>query len=696
MAVAPMTKAQVIIHGAASNEVVKRIYDLGILQAIEVIEDTKKEGKSQLHGLSDEMAHSLGEFEGQLREVSRALEILAAHDDSGRQLIENFITLKQRIHRRTIENVRESFGFLRISQQLQEFAEKLRHLQDQEEWLQDDIELLNTLESLPFPLAELRSTTKAKVVVGQIRKEAKDSLLEDLSKYDDRLYWEEITEKGQSVYIFLLYLPLEKSDRSQDKGINIPAILEQHGFDTLDLSQYSLRIPEELQRLTQKLVDVRKQREELHNEIQRFVQYKEQFKIIEDYLTNEIERCKDLQNFAETKKVYFVEGWMKQHDKQRLKDELREFEEMTEIFYVDPAPDDESVPVILENKWYVQPFEFVTQMFGMPGYNEPDPTPQLAVFFWIFFGLCLTDAGYGILLALFMWWLMRKYVLAPGTVQLARLLLFGGVSAFIFGILTGGCFGDLLNSLPNALAFITAAKNSITVIDPMEKPIEFLIGMLILGYIQVCFGIFIKMRLRMQQGDSRGALLDEGIWLIFINSLVFFAVIGASGMRSQPIGQIFYQVFRLTTIVSGAIRIWFSNREISVTETNILKRIVSVVKRLLLGILSLYDFVGIFSDVLSYSRLLALGLATGVIALVVNMLSKMVVDIPVPLIGYILGAVVFCFGHIVNLVINTLGAFVHSGRLQFVEFFSKFFEAGGKKYKPFKFESRYFEIIEQE
>ena len=138
-------------------------------------------------------------------------------------------------------------------------------------------------------------------------------------------------------------------------------------------------------------------------------------------------------------------------------------------------------------------------------------------------------------------------------------------------------------------------------------------------------------------------------------------------------------MFLTTGAISGVLRIWYNNRE----EPNVIKRVLS-------GILSLYDFVGIFSDILSYSRLLALGLATGVIASVIDMLALMVGGIPA--IGFLLGIIIFCFGHIFNLVINTLGSFIHSGRLQFVEFFSKFFEAGGRKYQPFKFESKYFEI----
>jgi len=134
-------------------------------------------------------------------------------------------------------------------------------------------------------------------------------------------------------------------------------------------------------------------------------------------------------------------------------------------------------------------------------------------------------------------------------------------------------------------------------------------------------------------------------------------------------------------VLSGATRIWMHDRENP-----------RVVMRLLLGLYSMYDIIGVFSDVLSYSRLLALGLATGVIAMVIDMLALMTSGIPG--IGMLLGLLIFCLGHIFNLVINTLGAFIHSGRLQFVEFFSKFFEAGGKKYKPFKFESRYFDITD--
>ncbi len=688
MAVAPMTKAQVIIHGAVSTEVVKCIYELGVLQAVEVLEESVPEDAypvregSQIQGLTDEMTYCVGEFEGRLREVARALEVLAEHDTVKRQIIENFVTLKQRLPRRTLDEVHNQFDFLKAARELQELHESLKHRQERRQWLQDDMALLETLSSIPFPLIQLHDSPRVRIEIGQVRKEALDELQQALVDYEDRIYCETVAEQRQVVYLFFLYLPEDPDPQKRDA---IAVTLEQHGFESLDLSDYSGTTSEEIAQLTRKIADLDRQIDEYTRQIREFLQYQEHFRIIEDILLNEVERCKNLQNFAETQKVYFVEGWMKQHDTARLKAGLLEFKESVEVLFDDAAPDDDTVPVILENPHWLQPFEVVTRMFGMPKYSEADPTPVLAPFFILFFGLCLTDAGYGIALALLMTWLMRTYVLDKGTGQLAKLLMYGGLSTIVCGAVTGGWLGDILDFLPSWLGFVTATKDAVVLIDPLRQPIQFLGIALLLGYLQICYGIFLKMRHRMQRGEQNAALLDEGVWLVFVNSVIFLLIVTASGLRQNPatyaLGQGLFLMFLAIAAVSGGLRIWYSNRE----EPNIVKRILS-------GVLSLYDFVGIFSDILSYSRLLALGLATGVIASVVDMLAMMVGGIP--LVGFILGIIVFCFGHMFNLVINALGSFIHSGRLQFVEFFSKFFEAGGKKYQPFKFESKYFEIIE--
>ena len=528
-----MTKAQVLIHGAESDEVVRAIYDLGLIQAIEIVE---QEDISRLTSFAGKSAQQIGEFDPQLREVSHALDILAQYDESGREIIENFVTLKQRVSRDEVLRVRKHFDFLDQSRRIQERAAVVKHLEEQERWLQDDIALLSKLQALPFPLGELRSTSWVTNVAGQIRKENLDALIRELEQREDGLFWEQIALEGQFAY-FLVMFSNPSSFRNDSSLETVPAILERHGFDSIDLSSYSLTVAGELQRLSQEFGGLHTQLNSAREELKTFVRHTLSFKIIEEYLRNEIERCKDQQNFAATRKVFFVEGWMKQSDKQALQQGLHHFQDVVEIFYEDADENDDTVPVILENASWLQPFEIITRMFGMPKYSEADPTPMLMPFFILFFGLCLTDAGYGIMLSLFMLWLMKKYVLDAGTVQLARLLFYGGLSTVVCGALTGGWFGNILDELPAALNSVTELKNALIVIDPMEEPIAFLILALILGYLQVGYGIFLKMKHRIRKGDVGGALLDEGIWLIFINSLFFWALFSVTGFGTLLIGQ---------------------------------------------------------------------------------------------------------------------------------------------------------------
>lgn len=673
MAVARMTKAHIVIHGADGDAVISRIYDLGVLQAIEVTDQAEP---SRLSPIVADSAQKIAALDAQLREVLRAQEALAQHDDSGRKFIENFITLKERLPRQELARVRDTFDFSAIAHRLHDLTEKIKHLEEEEGWVQDDIHELTILSPLPFPLSELHEMTWAKPMIGRLRKEQLAPLRLALRECEDRIYWEEIASEGQLFYLFFMYY-----HPRHEQVCDIPAILDEHGFDSLDLSSFSERIPDELTRLQQRLPELHVEIAQVEAELKELVSQKQSFKIIEEYLTNEIERLKDMQRFAETRTIYFVEGWMKATDKHALEHGLSAYADSVEIFYEAPDSSDTTVPVILENPPRLQPFEIVTRMFGMPKYYEPDPTPYLAPFFFIFFGLCLTDAAYGVVLALLMGWFMRTYVVDTGTQQLAKLLYYGGISTIICGALTGGWFGNILDYMPEPLAFITTIKNSIIVLDPMKQPLVFLGMALMLGYIQLCYGIALKMRHRIRSGEVHDAWLDQGIWLLFINSLFFTAMLSALGAGKSLFGQSMIVMCQGVAILSGAVRVWMNDRGNPHT-----------VKRILVGLYSLYDIVGIFSDVLSYSRLLALGLATGVIAMIIDMFVLMTGKIPG--IGFIVGIVIFVGGHAFNLIINTLGAFIHSGRLQFVEFFSKFFESGGKRYKAFRFHSKYFEFTE--
>jgi V/A-type H+-transporting ATPase subunit I len=227
-----------------------------------------------------------------------------------------------------------------------------------------------------------------------------------------------------------------------------------------------------------------------------------------------------------------------------------------------------------------------------------------------------------------------------------------GVSNVIIGTLVGGWFGFPIRQL--------------MILDPLKNPVSFLILSLALGFIQVWFGTFLEMLARLKKRDFLQGICVQGGWLVLLPALVLYA------LSKNPLAGIL--------ALAGAAGIVF----FAAPSRNPLARFFG-------GLYSLYDISRYLSDILSYSRLLALGLATGVIAMVVNTLCQTALGIP--WVGWLFAALIFVGGHLFNLVISFLGGFVHSMRLQFVEFFGKFFKAGGKPFKPLELEGKYVEFI---
>jgi V/A-type H+-transporting ATPase subunit I len=313
----------------------------------------------------------------------------------------------------------------------------------------------------------------------------------------------------------------------------------------------------------------------------------------------------------------------------------------------------------------------VTRLYGIPNYREIDPTPLIAPFFAFFFGICITDAGYGFLVALIAYFGARK--LSGGGKNLFRLLIFAGIATIIVGSLTGGWFGIKPDRLPGFL------KN-LQVLDPQgQGQMTFMGAIIAIGFIQVWFGYFVRMYIDLRERDWAGAFLDQLPWLI--------------AMILIPVTALLYVVVDVPvylTLIAVAtaglcclVIVAFSGRESG-----------NIVARLGTGGFELYTkLTGSFGDILSYLRLFALGLATGIIAGVVNTMAGMMWG---SLIGKVAAIGILVGGHIFNLVINALGGFIHTARLQFVEFFTKFYEGGGEEFRPFKKEHTYVTVLDTE
>ncbi len=246
------------------------------------------------------------------------------------------------------------------------------------------------------------------------------------------------------------------------------------------------------------------------------------------------------------------------------------------------------------------------------------------------------------------------------------------------GALFGGWFGIDIATLPEPLKNFT---EGLRIIDPLAEPITVLILTLILGIFQVMVGIAIKGYWDIKQKRVVEALLDSGIWLFFLSSIILW-ILATVELLPASTSQIF--LYMIYAAVAGLVLTQGRDKK------NPIMKIVG-------GILSLYGLVGYFSDVLSYSRLLALGLSTAIIASVVNLVAFLFKDmIPWAPVGWIVAILILIGGHLFNMAINILGAYIHSGRLQFVEFFPKFMEGGGRRFKPFSVESKYVQVVAKE
>ncbi len=481
----------------------------------------------------------------------------------------------------------------------------------------------------------------------------------------------EVSRSGATVYLVIIYLKERESD--------VALILKRHSARWADLAGAS-GAP---QAAAAHLLD---QARELSHDIEgmkekaaeQALDY-ETVLLVLDEVSERLAKESVQEKFGSTEATFVIEGWMRTRDEKRIRERLdaittitgdsKDFPDASPIHMETREPElGEDIPVDFENSSVISPFEFVTTLYSRPVYWENDPTPLLAPFFIIFFGLCVSDGGYGITLALLALWLMRKMP-AGGGRQLMKLLLMGGVSTAVVGLITGGWFGIDPNVMP---AFI---QNAI-VLNPLAEPMKMLNVVFIIGIVQIFTGLAIKMVVDFKAKRWLDGILDQLLWIVFLTFLVplgYDFILG--GNVSPAIAAIAgrgAQICGVLVILTGA------------------RKNANPVMKLLGGVLKLYDIVGYFGDVLSYARLLALGLATGAIAMAINGVAEMAMEIPVA--GPVAAVLILIGGHLFNLAVNCLGGFVHSARLQYLEYFAKFFTGGGHPFQPFASARRYSEV----
>ena len=355
------------------------------------------------------------------------------------------------------------------------------------------------------------------------------------------------------------------------------------------------------------------------------------------------------------------------------------------VIDVEELKEDEEPPVILKNNGFSESVEGVLESYGLPHKGEIDPTAIMSFFYVFFFGMMLSDAAYGAIIAIVCLIVLKKFPrMSAGMRKSMKMFMYCGISTVVWGILFGGYFGDVVDVVSS-----TFFGKELTIkplwFAPLNDPMRLLIYSMAFGLVHLFVGLGIKGYMLLKDGKVLDFFCDIVLWYIFLIGLILMLLpseIFASIAQTKIVFPAALVTLSKALAIIGALGLLLMSGRSSKNPA----------LRIALGAYDLYNITGWLSDVLSYSRLLALGLATGVIASVVNQMGSMLGK---SVFGVILFIVVFIVGHAMNLAINLLGAYVHTNRLQFVEFFGKFYEGGGKPFEPFHAETKYVDIKEE-
>lgn len=541
-------------------------------------------------------------------------------------------------------------GALSVCDELDALTKKAATLRTEKERTAAALKQLAPFRAMDVPLETIKSTRSADFLLGTMKADRAERLKDSGVMADS-------FGAGQRVAV-LAAVPKKDPEETL-------AALKELGFNEASLPGYEGLAEDNYERLEEKLESIALESAENSKSIAALAENAATLKKgLDGALIEESSKKAKCSLFA-TRETFSLEGWVRSDEEEKLKALLSGVTETYCLETRDPF-DDELPPTYCKNNKFFAPFEFITNMYSPPDPRGFDPTVVMTPFYLLFFGLMMGDTGYGIVMSLAAFLFLKIKKPTGGTAQVAQILVWGGLSTAIFGLLAGTFFGmnwyDLFGeSFPFPL------------LDPMKDQMTAILVYCGLGFLQIIAGMIVSIVLHIKKGDWQTALFDIGSWLmIFAGAGLVF---GLSGWAK-------YLGFALAGI-GLILLVGFGGRA------------KKGIGRVIGGLGKLYDITGFFSDVLSYSRVFALGLATGAMGyafnLVVSIVKDMLKGIPVVggVVSFIVAAILLALLHAFCIAINALGAFIHCARLQFIEYYNRFYTPGGKLFAPLGIKTKY-------
>ena len=653
---ARMRKLNVITLDKYAGPTVNALHDEGIVQINDISERIQQDPKlAELLKPSKVTPHT-GKLSSLLMKTSALSDLLGDALSEGRTMKETIMDLispdlpvpKEVEDVDTASLIAYAESTLdQVEGETKGIENKLAALDSEESMLESNKNLANKLKNLDMDLALLSDSKYTSTIVGRITAESAQKFISEYGKITEDLFYELVPDE-EDYNILVVVVANEFKD-------DIYTLLRKNEFEKFETEGLEGRPESLISTSESRLQAIEGERSQAKAELKVVAEkWDDEVLALKEQLENEKEKNEVFAGFAETDKTFVFEAWVPEKDVEKAQNIVETATDGHVIMEVEEVPDNaEDVPVLQQNCAYAKPYELLVEMYSPLKYNELDPTLFVALTYPFFFGFCLTDAGYGLLVAIIGFILYRGMGKINKTMHDGGLIIMAsGIWAIILGLVTNGLLGDLWTRI---LGWGPALPTVIDSINAFKYPATILVIAIVIGIIYTNIGFILGAIDNLRYGEKKEALGSQIVWFIFELGIVLLIL----GFIFPSFGMIGMALGAVLIIAALGILFW----------TN--------------GAFGLMDVFGFMGDVLSYARLLALCLATGGIAMTVNILTNMVNDM-IPFVGIVLAIIIFIGGHIANFLFQVLGAGVNALRLNYVEFFAQFYMGGKHSFEAFK------------
>ncbi|MBC7266676.1 MAG: hypothetical protein H5T75_06875 [Coriobacteriia bacterium] len=711
MAVARMLKATVVAHKSVVDDVVDRLQAAGALEVVTTPYELQP-------ALTREDEERLRQLEEQIADAKFVVEVLAKHREDDRPFAA-FVSEKIHMDAERFEALEPDAQFRSLYEECLTITDRLAAGERERERLQHLVAELEPWRDLHLQVERLRDTAQVRLMTGTVPAAQGAAIRQRLREVSPLISVEELGPVGsRAAWVVLAHRTVVDETR---------AALAATAFRDVAFPEGVKGYPaEEIEVALERIAHIDREREVFEERLRELAadRYRDAAALLEA-LVSEREAVLARGLMGATERTVVVTGWVPAKRRAELEASLDAVGELVDRELRDPLPEEEP-PVELENPRFIRPFELLTDLYGRPKYRDIDPTPLLAPFFLLYFAICIGDVGYGLMLIAGFWFIKHRIDVASGVKRFCDLMMIGGAGAAV----AGAAFGSYFALDYDAVRAVVPVPR---LIDPLGQLTNFLVLTIVIGVVQVFFGVLVAAYDAAKRQDYASAVGDQlSTILLAVLIGVAAAVRGAAGWAlaiglgvtmllkghaieaalakdegvpawDRALGGAWLALFLAwlaALAFGGPAAVGWALLAATVAGLAASKSVKRAVAGLLGGAYAVYGMTSFLGDILSYTRLAALGLSSALVGMVFNILANLVwsgasglfskgpAGVVFGAIVAVLAALVFVGGHTFNVVINLLGAFVHPARLQFVEFFGKFYGNGGKPFAPLRYKTQ--------